>query len=206
MNAETCLKKLQYIGVLAFATVDGQGYPQVRNISAIHYEPDSLYFFTAKGKAFCRELIKSRHVQILGYTKYKEMIRLSADAEPVREEEQQKWTDIIFEEQPYLYNIYPDDTRLMGGMVFRISEGEIEYFNLGVNPIFREKYAMGGRKSLFRGYYGITDKCTGCGKCVVSCPQHCIEKGKPAVINSIHCLSCGICFDICPVKAIERLD
>ena len=38
MDAKTCLQKLQYVGVLAFATVDGQGAPQVRNISAIHYE------------------------------------------------------------------------------------------------------------------------------------------------------------------------
>ena len=53
MDAATCLKKLQYVGVLAFATVDGQGNPQVRNISAIHYEPDAIYFFTARGKSFC---------------------------------------------------------------------------------------------------------------------------------------------------------
>ena len=43
MDAETCLKKLQYVGVLAFATTDGQGNPQVRNISAIHYEPDATF-------------------------------------------------------------------------------------------------------------------------------------------------------------------
>ena len=27
MNLETCLKKMQLVGVLAFATVDGQGAP-----------------------------------------------------------------------------------------------------------------------------------------------------------------------------------
>ena len=45
MDLETCLKKLQYIGVLAFATVDLEGAPQIRNISAIHYEKDAIYFF-----------------------------------------------------------------------------------------------------------------------------------------------------------------
>ena len=55
MDAETCVKKLSYIGVLYFATVDEYGAPQVRNISAIHYEPDALYFFTARGKEFCRQ-------------------------------------------------------------------------------------------------------------------------------------------------------
>lgn len=52
MDVQTCLEKLQYVGVLAFATVDEDGNPQVRNISAIHYEPDALYFFTARGKDF----------------------------------------------------------------------------------------------------------------------------------------------------------
>ena len=44
-------------------------------------------------------------VQILAYTKYKEMIRLSGKAYAVTENEQKKWINIIFEEQPYLANI-----------------------------------------------------------------------------------------------------
>ena len=64
MDAKTCLQKLQYVGVLAFATVDGQGAPQVRNISAIHYEPDAIYFFTARGKDFCRQLLADGRVQV----------------------------------------------------------------------------------------------------------------------------------------------
>jgi len=83
MDAQTCLKKLQYVGVLAFSTVDSDGSPQVRNISAIHYEPDAMYFFTARGKNFCRELLSDGRAQVLGYTRYKEMIRLSARAVPV---------------------------------------------------------------------------------------------------------------------------
>lgn len=83
MDAQTCLNKLRYVVVLSFATVDGEGNPQVRNISAIHYEPDALYFFTARGKDFCKELLARGKVQILGYTRYKEMIRLSGTATPV---------------------------------------------------------------------------------------------------------------------------
>ena len=141
MDAQTCLKKLAYVGVLNFATVGKDGKPQVRNISAIHYEPQAMYFFTARGKAFCGELLSDGNVQILGYTKYKEMIRLSARAERVPEHEQRKWIDIIFEEQPYLSNVYPGNTREIG-IVFRIDNGEIEYFNLGVNPIFRENIRL----------------------------------------------------------------
>lgn len=57
MNLQTCIKKLGYVGTLAFATVDEHGSPQVRNVSAIHYEEDAIYFYTAQraieeGKTF----------------------------------------------------------------------------------------------------------------------------------------------------------
>ena len=50
MDAETCIKKLGYVGILTFATVDKHGHPQARSISAVHYEPDAIYFYTARGK------------------------------------------------------------------------------------------------------------------------------------------------------------
>ena len=203
MDAQTCLKKLEYVGVLAFATVDENGAPQIRNISAIHYEPEAMYFFTAKGKAFCKELMTDGRVQVLGYTKYKEMIRLSAKAVPTPEAEQRMRIDTIFEEQPYLENVYPGDTRYLAGIVFQITDVEIEYFNLGVNPIFREKYVIGNGQVTFKGYT-ITDACIGCGKCVKDCPQRCIASGKPYQIQQEHCLHCGNCYAVCPVHAVEK--
>ena len=211
MDLETCLKKLQYIGVLAFATVDREGAPQIRNISAIHYEKDAIYFFTARGKEFCRELLEDGRVQILGYSKYKEMIRLSARAKKAADEEQKKWMDVIFEEQPYLANVYPGKTREIG-IIFEIQDAQIEYFHLGVSPIFRETYRMGrgiteqSEKAVTqRKGYRITDACIECGACQESCPQRCIEPGAPYRIQQEHCLHCGNCYEHCPVAAIERL-
>ncbi len=203
MDAKTCLQKLQYVGVLAFATVDGCGAPQVRNISAIHYEPEAIYFFTAKGKDFCRQLLSDGRVQVLGYTKYKEMIRLSAHAKPACEADQQRWIDAIFEEQPYLSNVYPGDTRRLAGIVFEITDAAIEYFHLGVNPIFRESYTLGCGAVKEKGYR-ITGACIGCGRCAGHCPQRCIEPGTPYRIRQEHCLHCGNCRAVCPVRAVER--
>ncbi len=216
MNLETCLKKMQLVGVLAFATVDGQGAPQIRNISAIHYEADALYFFTARGKDFCRELQADGRVQILAYTKYKEMIRLSGKAYAVDAGAQIKWRDIIFEEQPYLANVYLGDTRDIG-IIFCIDEGEVEYFNLGVKPIFRETYRLGkltetSKTGHHKGYH-ITDACIGCGTCVQHCPQSCISCVEDAQagnthfsIRQVHCLHCGACYEHCPVGAVKRYE
>ena len=162
MNAQICLEKLKLCGVLSFATVDKNGAPQVRCISAIHYERDSLYFFTARGKAFCEELLTDGRVQILAYTRFKEMIRLSGKAVPA--ESQEEKINTIFAEQPYLANVYPGDTRNIG-IIFELKDFNIEYFNLGVKPIFREVYAVGQAEAEKKGYR-ITDACIGCGTCL----------------------------------------
>lgn len=203
MDAQTCLKKLQYVGVLTFATVGPGGAPQVRCISAIHYAPDALYFFTARGKDFCRELLADGWVQILAYTRFKEMIRVSAKAAPVPQAEQKAYIDLIFAEQPYLANVYPGATRGIG-IVFAIREMEIEYFDLGVAPIFRQRYLVGGATTRPKGYQ-IKSSCIGCGRCAQVCPQRCIQAGKPYRILQEHCLHCGACFESCPAQAVVRL-
>lgn len=203
MDAKTCLKKLQLVGVLDFATVDESGNPQIRCISAIHFEEDRFFFYTARGKDFCRQLKRNGKVQILAYTRFKEMIRVSAVARPVDESEQRKYIDMIFAEQPYLENVYPDNTNEIG-IIFVVDKMSVEYFNLGVTPIFREIYTVNGGTAKQKGFV-ITEKCIGCGTCIKNCPQKCIETGKPYKINPVHCLHCGNCFEKCPVKAIERL-
>lgn len=202
MDAKTCLEKLKLVGVLSFATVDESGAPQIRCISAIHFDEKSFYFFTARGKNFTRELLADGRVQILAYTRFKEMIRLSARAVPVSDGRQSACIDTIFEEQPYLANVYPGDTRKIG-IVFEIGDAEVEYFNLGVNPIFRETYVIGNGSSELKGYK-ITEKCVGCGMCQGVCPQSCIKSGDPYEIAAEHCLHCGACFEACPASAIER--
>ncbi len=202
MDVETCLKKLGYVGVLDFATVDETGAPQVRNISAIHYEGTTLYFLTARGKSFARQLKRDGRAQILGYTKFKETIRLSGRAEEVPESDQRHWRDVMYAEQPYLENVYPGETKNIDTM-FVLKDYTIEYFCLSTRPITREYFTVGSAKPIQKGYH-IGDDCIGCGTCQTVCPQSCIEEGSPFRILENHCLQCGNCFENCPVQAIER--
>ena len=57
MDTKICLQKLQYVGVFALAAVDENGNPYVRNISAIYYEPDSMYFFYHEKKGFLQRVV-----------------------------------------------------------------------------------------------------------------------------------------------------
>lgn len=203
MDALTCIKKLGYVGVLDFATVDEAGAPQVRNISAIHYEGTDIYFLTARGKYFASQLRRDGRVQILGYTRFKETIRVSGRAVEVPEAEQRKWRDVLYREQPYLENVYPGETKNIDTM-FVVRDYTIEYFCLSVHPIAREYFIVGNAEWKPKGYL-ITDDCIGCGTCRSVCPQQVIAEGTPYVIDPKHCLQCGNCAENCPVDAIKRL-
>ena len=75
MDAQACLKKMQLAGTLSLATVDESGAPQIRCVSAVHYEPRAIYFLTARGKEMARQLMADGRVQTLVHTRFNEMIR-----------------------------------------------------------------------------------------------------------------------------------
>lgn len=204
MDAQTCLQKMKLAGTLSLATVDEAGAPQIRCVSAVHYEPDAVYFLTARGKEMARQLERDGRIQTLVHTRFNEMIRMSGVATVVPEQEQGRWIDVIYAEQPYLANVYPGATRKIN-VIYKVGHITIDYFNLGVRPIERAVFSLDGTPAPAGGYQIDAERCIGCGTCAASCPQGCIVAGDAYRIEAEHCLHCGACAEACPAGAVERL-
>ena len=200
MNAQDCLRILRDVKDVAFATVDEKGLPQIRIIDVMLVENEKIYFCTARGKDFYAQLMHNQHIAVTAVNKDFQMVRLSGTAEKLAQ--QKCWIDRIFKENPSMNRVYPNENRYILEP-FCIANANIEFFDLGKEPIQRESFTIGNHQEQKKGLE-ISASCIGCGKCKKLRPQQCISIGKPYEINQNHCLHCGLCFENCPVKAIQR--
>ena len=190
------------------ATVDGQGHPAARVIDIMLADDNCLYFITAKGKAFYKQLMDDPYVAISGMcggegSMNKKAISIQGRARNIGS---QKLLE-VFRENPYMAQIYPSQESRMALEVFQVDEGQGEFFDLSAKPVFRDTFVLGDRTNGNRipGGYRITDQCRGCGKCALTCPQNCIDISvRPAVIHQEHCLHCGNCLAVCSYGAVEK--
>lgn len=198
MEISQYLQMLRDIKDAAFATVDANGDPHVRIIDIMHVEEDKLYFVTARGKPFYRQLIQSGKVAITAMSKDWKTIRLSGKVKCLHDP---AWIDRIFAENPPIRATYPGSSRYILE-AFCLEAGYGELFDLSSLPIYRESFAFGGASLHENGYAIISEQCIACGTCAAVCPQQCIEEGTPYVIHEEHCLHCGLCQESCPNDAI----
>lgn len=181
------------------ATIDENGHPQTRIIDMMYYDDKGIYFLTAKGKKFYSQLMEQRYVAISA-SKDKKAVSRCGDIENIGSQK----LDIIFEKNPYMKEIYRENTR-HALEVFRLYKASGEYFDIS-NPahIFRDEIIIGNAQSDNAGYY-VDNGCIGCKLCYSKCPQKCIDISvKPVVINQSNCLHCGNCFEICPQRAVVK--
>lgn len=193
------------------ATADKQGHPVTRVIDIMLVDDTTLYFLTARGKAFYEQLMHDPYIALTGMcggegmdveeaSLHKKAISIHGKAESIGKEK----LDEIFEKNPYMASIYPDPLSRQALEVFRMTEGRGEFFDLSTKPITRAGFHIGlNTDTESKPAYFISDKCMGCGKCVSVCPQKCIVSDTvPYVIQQEHCLHCGNCFTECPVNAL----
>ncbi|WP_066645441.1 4Fe-4S binding protein [Christensenella timonensis] len=198
METKEYLQMIREVKDCAFATVDESGKPEVRIIDVMMVEDDCLYFLTARGKNFYRQLLDQEFVALTGLTKNWEMLCLRGKVKQV----EQDYLRPIFEQNPSMNEVYPGDSRNILE-VFCLYEGQGEYFNLSQTPVFRETFLVGKQEETYKGFL-ITDGCIECGTCASVCPQQCIKAGTPYVIRQENCLHCGLCAETCPVTAIDK--
>lgn len=186
------------------ATVDDMGLPVTAAIDMMDYDESSLYFFTAKGKGFYDRLKKRGY---LALTAMKGVDTLHSVAISVRGKVRELGDGLLprlFDKNPYMNEIYPNEASRSALTVFQLYEGTGEWFDLSKKPIERTSFSFGGATKVMEGFW-VTDKCTGCKICYSKCPQKCIDiSAQPVVIRQEHCLHCGNCYDVCPAKAIEK--
>lgn len=187
------------------ATLDNAGHPVTRVIDMMLHDENGLYFLTAKGKEFYRQLMEQKYLSLSGMTggegsMSKKAVSVHGKVRNIGKEK----LDEIFEKNPYMAEIYPEEESRMALEVFQLYEGQGDYFDLSTKPITRGSFSLGNAKQMEGGYY-ITDKCQGCKICYSKCPQKCIDlTKKPLVIEQEHCLHCGNCMVVCPFGAVER--
>lgn len=183
----------------AVATIGADGHPQTRVIDMMLQDENGVYFLTAKGKAFYRQLTEQGYIA-LSAVKGKRSISLRGKIKNIGSERLNE----IFEKNPYMQSIYPGDTR-SALEVFCLYEAEGEYFDIGdPSHVTRDSIVIGKAAPTESGYF-VGGGCIGCKLCYFVCPQKCIDiSQKPVVIDPHRCLHCGRCAEICPKRAIEK--
>ena len=155
---------------------------------------DSLYFLTAKGKGFYKRL---KDKGFIAFTGMKGNDTLSCVAVSVRGKVREIGGRLpeLFEKNPYMNEIYPDEASRSALTVFQLYEGTGEWFDLSKKLIERATFSMGATEG-YGERYVVNDKCIGCKACYSKCPQKCIDTSvKPAAIRQENCLHRGNCLE-----------
>lgn len=195
--AAKALKLLRQIKSITFATLN-RGLPAARIIDVMLVKDDGLYFLTARGKSFYRQLKAEPRIAICGMDQNYVTARVIGD---IKFCDNRDIINEIFEHNPMMNDLYPGEKRdILEG--FHLYRGKGEIFDLSVEPPGRERFAFGGETANPPGYT-ITAGCTACGLCLEACPVEVISEGETYRIDEFHCLECGRCAAICPEDAIE---
>lgn len=191
------------IHTTVLATTGSDGYPHTCAVDMMMADEEGVYFLTARGKSLYARLKRDGRVSLTGVrgesTMTSAAVSLVGDAVEVPER-----LGELLDANRYMYEIYPTEESRRALTAFCIRRGSGEWFDLSTRPINRAGFSYGGLGS-DEVTYRITEGCDGCGACVRSCPQSCIDASSvPFRIVQANCLRCGNCLGACPRGAVVR--
>ena len=106
MESKVYLKKLvEEFHSATVATIGADGHPQTRVIDMMLWDDRGVYFLTAKGKEFYRQIMEQQFIAVSA-TKGKASVSLRGKVKNIGSER----PDEIFEKNVYMKEIYQDDT------------------------------------------------------------------------------------------------
>jgi uncharacterized pyridoxamine 5'-phosphate oxidase family protein len=194
---EKAFRLLREVKSVAVATIN-KGKPEVRIADVMLAEEDGLYFITARGKPYYKQVRDSRKIAVCAMDKDYVSVRVTGD---IRFCESTDTVAKIFKHNPIMNELYPGEKKDILE-AFHMYRGKGEIFDLSTEPPRRDRFAFGGETVNPPGFR-ITDKCTACGLCLEACPVGVISEGEVYVIDGSRCLECGRCDEVCPEDAVE---
>lgn len=204
MQRNDILKMLQEeIHTVILATTDEAFHPVTAAIDIMLYQSDKLYFLTAKGKSLYQRLQKDQYVAMTGLKGSTTLTSIAISVRGNIKAMGQTYLEEIFNVNPYMKEIYPNEEARKALEVFELYEYEGEFFDLSQQPILRIPFSFHHKMEMTQ--YVIKEDCNGCGRCLEVCPQRCIlHKDSKMTILQEHCLHCGRCIQVCANHSIEK--
>lgn len=150
------LDLLRKMKSVTFCSVEN-ACPKARIIDVMFVEDEMIYFTTARGKSFYRQLMNNPNVAVVGMDKNYKTIRIHGKAKKI----EHNIIDKIFEHNPRMNDLYGGEKRDILEP-FCIYEGSGEIFDLSSNPPHRERFAFGDLDVVSLGFK-INEKCNSCG-------------------------------------------
>lgn len=131
------------IHTVIVATTDDNALPVTCAVDMMDFDESSLYFLTARGKNFYDRLKKNAYISLTGIKGEDTMSRVAVSVRGKVKELGAGKVKELFDKNPYMYEIYPDEASQERISVFRLYEGTGNWFDLSKKPIFTASFSFG---------------------------------------------------------------